>query len=691
MNVRRYSLLLLLCFVFVAQIASAQSNVVISQVYGGGGNSGATFKNDFIEIFNRGTSPQSLAGWSVQYASSAGSSWQVTNLTAVSLAPGQYYLIQEAAGAGGTTSLPTPDATGSGTGINMSATAGKVALVSNTTALTCGATNNCPANPAILDLVGFGTVASSFEGAGPTGTLSNTTAALRASSGCTDSNNNASDFTIGAPAPRNTSSPLHTCVAVTPTLAISNVSAFEGDSGTTNFNFTVSLTGGTAPPGGVTFNIATADGSATVANNDYVAQTLTAQNVTSTYTFTVLVNGDVDVEPNETFTVNVTNITGATNTSAQATGTIVNDDSPTPPTGTGSANPSSLAVGDTTTLTVNVTPGVKPTSTGITVTADLSAIGGSVQALAGSGNTFTLDAVVATGTTLGAKTIPVTISDAQGRSSGTSISLTIVQPPPPADHVVISQVYGGGGNSGATFTNDFVELYNPTNIPFDLTGWTIQYASASGTAWNNFQTLGGTIGPGEYYLISLASGGATGDPLPSANVYGTINMSATTGKIALVRNGTVQSGACPISSPNPDVIDFVGYGSSATCSEGNLSAPAPSNTTADLRKNNGSTDTNINRNDFVAGTPTPRRTATIAEIGPSVVNTDPALNGTNAPHDSSLTVNFSEPVDVDAAWYNINCAVTGLHNDATVAHTSDFKSYVITPNVNFQFGETCSV
>ncbi|MGZ5475312.1 MAG: lamin tail domain-containing protein, partial [Thermoanaerobaculia bacterium] len=353
--------------------SSAEAQVVISQVYGGGGNAGAPLKNDFIEIFNRGASAQSLAGWSVQYASSAGSSWQVTNLTAVSLAPGQYYLIQESAGTGVAPSLPTPDASA---GIAMSATAGKVALVSNTTALTCGASNNCPANPAIVDLVGFG-AASSFEGPGPTGTLSNTTAALRASNGCTDANNNASDFAVGAPNPRNTSSTLHPCVAVTPTLAISNVSAFEGDSGTTNFTFTVSLTGGTAPPGGVTFDIATAEGSATIVNNDYVAKTLTSQSVTSTYMFTVLVNGDVDVEPDETFSVNVTNIAGATNTSAQATSTIVNDDSPTPPTGTGSANPSSLAVGDTTTLTVNVTPGVKPPSTGITVTADLSAIGGS--------------------------------------------------------------------------------------------------------------------------------------------------------------------------------------------------------------------------------------------------------------------------------------------------------------------------
>src|SRR5262245_23893878 len=91
---------------------AASADVVISQVYGGGGNSGATFTNDFIELYNRGAATIDLAGWSVQYASAAGTSWSVTALTG-SLAPGVHYLVQEAAGAGGTTPLPIPDATGS--------------------------------------------------------------------------------------------------------------------------------------------------------------------------------------------------------------------------------------------------------------------------------------------------------------------------------------------------------------------------------------------------------------------------------------------------------------------------------------------------------------------------------------------------------------------------------------------------
>src|SRR5262249_25514347 len=99
--------------------ADAGANVVISQVYGGGNNASATYQNDFIELFNNGTSAVSLNGWSVQYASSTGTSW--TNTTAlpnVNLQPGQYFLIQESGGTTNGAPLPTPDVPGGG--INMS-------------------------------------------------------------------------------------------------------------------------------------------------------------------------------------------------------------------------------------------------------------------------------------------------------------------------------------------------------------------------------------------------------------------------------------------------------------------------------------------------------------------------------------------------------------------------------------------
>src|SRR5215218_640708 len=88
-----------------APAAAVSGSIVVSQVYGGGGNSGAPFTNDFIELFNRGSSPASVAGWSLQYASATGSgnlgadAGQLTELPDVTLAPGQYLLVQEAAGA----------------------------------------------------------------------------------------------------------------------------------------------------------------------------------------------------------------------------------------------------------------------------------------------------------------------------------------------------------------------------------------------------------------------------------------------------------------------------------------------------------------------------------------------------------------------------------------------------------------
>ena len=145
-------------------IASVTPQVVISQVYGGGGNSGATYKNDFIELYNRGTSAVNLNGWSVQYSSATGTTWAATPLTNFTLAPGQYYLVQQAKGSGGTVDLPTPDAIGT---LAMSGSNGKVALVSATTPLS----GTCPTGTSVIDFVGYGSTASCYEGSGPTACL----------------------------------------------------------------------------------------------------------------------------------------------------------------------------------------------------------------------------------------------------------------------------------------------------------------------------------------------------------------------------------------------------------------------------------------------------------------------------------------------------------------------------------------
>ncbi len=182
------------------------SQIVISQVYGGGGNTGAPYTNDYIELFNRGTIAQNLNGWSVQYAAYDGPTinWNTTSLPNFTLQPGQYFLIKCVGS--GTSNLPTEDATSST--INLGFSAGKVILVSSTTAET---TAN-PTGSQIIDKIGYGTTPNGYEGAGPTGTaLTNTTAAFRKANGCTDTDNNPTDFEVRPPSPRNSASQIYFC------------------------------------------------------------------------------------------------------------------------------------------------------------------------------------------------------------------------------------------------------------------------------------------------------------------------------------------------------------------------------------------------------------------------------------------------------------------------------------------------
>src|SRR6185295_4972114 len=157
------------------------------------------------------------------------------------------------------------------------------------------------------------------------------------------------------------------CVVVTPppTLSINDVSMNEGHAGPATYTFTVSLSG-PAPVGGVTFDVATADNTATVADNDYVAKSLAGQTIAAgnqTYNFDVIVNGDVAIELNEIFFVDVTNVTGATVAEGQGLGTILNDDSPVL-----SINDVAASEGDsgTTTFTFTVSSSLPAPAGGIT-------------------------------------------------------------------------------------------------------------------------------------------------------------------------------------------------------------------------------------------------------------------------------------------------------------------------------------
>src|SRR5438093_5435839 len=194
---------------FPTAAGAGASGVVVSQIYGGGGNAGATFRNDYVELFNGGSGAADLSGWTVQYATAAGTTWQTTALSGT-IAPGHYYLVQLASNADVGAALPTADATGT---TNLGGTSGKIALVRGAAALTCGASaGSCSADPLVADFVGYGS-ASDFEGAGSAAGLSNTAAALRADDGCTDTGDNATDFASGTPVPRNSASAPRSCAS----------------------------------------------------------------------------------------------------------------------------------------------------------------------------------------------------------------------------------------------------------------------------------------------------------------------------------------------------------------------------------------------------------------------------------------------------------------------------------------------
>lgn len=161
------------------------------------------------------------------------------------------------------------------------------------------------------------------------------------------------------------------------------------------------------------------------------------------------------------------------------------------------------------------------------------------------------------------------------------------------NHVVIGALYGGGSNSGAIYANDFIELFNPTDSSISLANYSVQYAPATTNSWK-VQPINTVMPAGSYYLIQLSGSGAAGAALPTADVIGTINMSATTGKVALVNTIT----ALPDNGiGDSTAIDLVGYGPTAT---GYETAPAPALTAKKclVRASNGCTDIGDNSSDF---------------------------------------------------------------------------------------------
>ena len=204
------------------------------------------------------------------------------------------------------------------------------------------------------------------------------------------------------------------------------------------------------------------------------------------------------------------------------------------------------------------------------------------------------------------------------------VGIALASAPAAAQGVRISQVYGAGGNVGAMYLNDYVELHNFTAAPVTMTNWSVQYTSASGTTWQA-TTINGTIPAGGYFLVQQSAGTslALGQSiaLPTPDAIGTITLSASDGKVALCNTTTLLSGAKPVSAA---LLDFVGIGATANGQEPLAgpndpahNAPGMGASRAIFRLNCGAADSDSNATDFSAGFPSPRNTATLPSAGVS--------------------------------------------------------------------------
>jgi hypothetical protein len=272
-------------------------------------------------------------------------------------------------------------------------------------------------------------------------------------------------------------------------------------------------------------------------------------------------------------------------------------------------------------------------------------------------STFTVDSLTQITATVPttANTGPVTVVTAS-RGIATGDIFTVLQSP-----VLISQVYGAGGNSGATRNSDYVELYNRSDATVSLAGWSVQYAGASGTTWS-VGSLSGSIAPGKHHLVKLA-GGSTGSDLPAADSTPTtsINMSGSQGKVALRNTTTTFTGSTPMGQAG--LQDFVGYGT-ANAYEGSGAAPSPSTTLAIFRGAGGAADTGDNRNDFGTGAPNPRNSSFGSVVAPVITS----------PTTASGTVGQSFSYQIAANNSPTSFNATGLPQGLTVSTSTGLIS-----------------
>ena len=246
-------------------------------------------------------------------------------------------------------------------------------------------------------------------------------------------------------------------------------------------------------------------------------------------------------------------------------------------------------VSDLATPANSLTLGVFSDNTNLVPTANV--------VLAGTGTNRTVTVTPTTGQS-GFANISIMATNNAGLFATTRFLVTVGNPP--TNGIVISQIYPGGGNTNATYTTKFVEIFNHSQVPVSLNNWSLQYASASGTAWSvgNFANV--LVPAGSYYLVAVGPVGTIGTALPltpDVTLSG-LNPSQSAGKFALCNSSVGLGGANPVASAN--VVDLVGWGGALGYEGSGSVAWTTDNTLAMFRLSSGCIDHNDNTNDFMA-------------------------------------------------------------------------------------------
>jgi DNA/RNA endonuclease G (NUC1) len=675
-------------------VEAFSSTVVISEFRTVGPSGG---NDEFVELYNLTNAPIDISGWKINGSNNAGGGTTTPRLII---------------NAG--TTIP---AHGHFLAVNTAASGYSGSVAGNQSYAT-GVTNDggialLNASNVIVDQVGMSSGSLYKEGTTLTSLTTNVNRCYErkpgAASGSTqDTDNNSTDFQLITPCdPQNlasTPTPSGTPTLSPGVLQLSAASYSVAENGN-SISITVSRVNGS--DGTVSVNYTTTNGTA-LSGLDYApaSGTLTFAAGETSKAFPVQILDDQDFEGNETVNLALTAPTGGAvlGSPSAALLTITDNEvapTPTSPTVTGTANPNPVQLGGSTLLTAMVTPGTNPASSGITVKGNLSSIGGSSSEpfFDNGNNTFTFNASIPGNLQTGSKSLPLTVSDSLGRTGTATITLTVQSAPVLPGTVVISQVYGGGGNAGSTYKNDFIEIFNRSENPVDISGWSVQFASASVSTWSVRPLCpAGTcsLAPGQYFLIQESQGTGGTTNLPTADVLpnpasSAFLMSATSAKAALVNNTTPLAGANPTGL---NIIDLLGYGTNASAFEGIGATPNLSNTTAALRSHGGCKDTDNNKTDFNIGAPDPRNSAVTphlclpGDFEPEIIDITPVKNAGSVAVDSNIKVTFDEPVGVNGNWYSISCSNSGAH---TATSSDDTKTFTLNPDVNFAPSELCTV